>query len=187
MEQILASHSEVEGTTELPYIGLITARVQATLRTALYPDFLRGLAPSDRADLGEAYLDAARGHRKLGRPRFIDKMPENFQHVGFIHLILPNARVIDVRRNPMAAGFAMFRQHFGEGRAYSYDLKEIGLFYRDYVDLMAHWDAVLPGRVHRVIYDDLVMNTETEIRRLLDYCGLPFEPACLNFHETAAP
>jgi hypothetical protein len=122
--------------------------------------------------------------RKLGRPRFIDKLPENFQHVGLIHLILPNARIIDVRRNPMSSGFAVFRQHFGEGRAYSYDLRDIGLYYRDYVDLMTHWDRMLPGRVHRVIYDDLVSNTEMEIRRLLDYCGLTFEPACLNFHES---
>ncbi len=184
VEQILASHTEVEATTELPYLGVIAQRLAASIRTEPYPDLLAGLSPSDREGLGEAYLDAARGLRKLGRPRFIDKLPENFQHVGLIHLILPNARIIDVRRNPMSSGFAVFRQRFGEGRAYSYDLMDIGLYYRDYVDLMTHWDRVLPGRVHRVIYDDLVSNTEMEIRRLLDYCGLTFEPACLNFHES---
>ena len=112
-------------------------------------------------------------------------MPENFQHIGLIHLALPKARIVDVRRSPLAHGFGIFRQHFGDGRSYAYDLKEIGLFYRDYIDLMACWDAALPGRVHRVIYEDLVEDTEAEIRRLLDYCGLPFEPACLNFHENS--
>ena len=184
VEQILASHAEVEATTELPYLGVIAQRLAASIRTEPYPELLAGLSPSDREGLGEAYLDAARGLRKLGRPRFVDKLPENFQHVGLIHLILPNARIIDVRRNPMSSGFAVFRQHFGEGRAYSYDLRDIGLYYRDYVDLMTHWDRMLPGRVHRVIYDDLVSNTEMEIRRLLDYCGLTFESACLNFHES---
>ena len=185
VEQILASHSQVEGTTELPYMGVISDRLAASIRTRPYPDLLADLEPADFSDLGEAYLDAARGHRRLGRPRFIDKMPENFQHVGLIHLALPKARIVDVRRGPLAHGFGIFRQHFGDGRSYSYDLTEIGLFYRDYVELMACWDAALPGRVHRVIYEDLVEDTESEIRRLLDYCGLPFERACLDFHENS--
>lgn len=187
VEQILASHSLVEGTTELPYLGLISERLAGLIRTAPYPELLKDLAPSDFADLGEAYLEAAQGHRRLGCPRFIDKMPENFQHIGLIHLILPHARIIDVRRSPMASGLAIFRQHFGEGRRYAYDLRDIGLFYRDYVELMNAYDAALPGRVHRVIYEDLVEDPEPEIRRLLDYCGLPFEPDCLSFHENRRP
>lgn len=184
VEQILASHSLVEGTAELPYVGLIADRLTASIRSETYPGVLAGLTPTNCSDLGEAYLDAARAHRRLGRPRFIDKMPENFQHVGMIQLTLPNARIIDVRRSPMASGFAIFRQHFGDSRAYAYDLGDIGRFYRDYVDLMALWDRALPGRVHRVVYEDLVTDTDAEIRRLLDHCGLPFEPACLTFHET---
>ena len=175
----------MEGTTELPYIGVIAERLSGSIRTQCYPDLLAGLTPSDRSDLAEAYLDAAAGHRKLGRRRFIDKKPENFQHIGLIHLILPEARIIDVRRSPMSSGFSIFRQHFGEGRRYSYDLAEIGRFYRDYVELMAVYDRALPGRVHRLIYDDLVSDTETVVRRLLDYCGLPFEEACLEFHKTS--
>jgi tetratricopeptide (TPR) repeat protein len=185
VEQILASHSQVEGTTELPYIGLIAQRLSGALGGEAYPDLRATLDASNRSDLGEAYLEAARGHRRLGRPRFIDKQPENFQHIGLIHLTLPNARIIDVRRHPMASGLGVFRQHFGSGRAYTYDLGDIGLYYRTYVDLMASCDAALPGRVHRVIYDDMVNDPETEIRRLLDHCGLPFEPACLNFHENS--
>jgi tetratricopeptide (TPR) repeat protein len=184
IEQILATHSQVEGTTEMPYLGVISERLAATIRSAPYPALLGELEATDFAGLGEAYLDAARGHRRLGRSRFIDKMPENFQHVGLIHLALPNARIIDVRRSPLAGGLAIFRQHFGQGRRYAYDLRDIGLFYRDYVDLMSCWDAALPGRVHRVIYEDLVENPQMEIRRLLDYCGLPFEAECLDFHRT---
>jgi tetratricopeptide (TPR) repeat protein len=183
VEQILASHSRVEGTSELPYIGVISERLAASIGTRPYPDCLAELQREDFSDLGTAYLDAAQGHRRLGRPRFIDKMPENIQHIALIHLALPRARIVDVRRSPLAHGWAIFRQHFGEGRSYAYDLGEIGLFYRDYVDLMAHWDATLPGRIHRVVYEDLVADTEAEVRRLLDYCGLPFESACLDFHE----
>ena len=117
-------------------------------------------------------------------PRFIDKQPANFQHVGLIHLILPNARIVDIRRHPMASGFAMFKQHFGRGRNFSYDLADIGGYYRRYLDTMRLYDGALPGRTHRVIYEDLVADTEGEIRRLLDYCGLPFAEACLRFHET---
>jgi predicted Zn-dependent protease len=183
VEQILASHSAVEGTTELTYINE-AQRAAASIRGAPYPDLLALLDPMDRAELGRSYLGAARVHRHLGRPSFIDKTPENFQHVGLIHLILPRARIIDVRRHPIANGLSIFRQHFGEGRPYACDLREIGLFYRDYVDLMTCTDRALPARVHRVIYEDLVADAEGEIRRLLDYCGLSFEPACLSFHET---
>jgi hypothetical protein len=182
IEQILASHSLVEGTMELSDIGHLTSHMGG----AAGLDYPEGLAELDAAALrrlGEAYLARTRVQRRLDRPFFIDKMPNNFRHVGFIHLILPRARIIDIRRHPLAAGFAAFKQHFGQGHAYSYDLAEVGRYYRDYVELMAHYDAVLPGRVHRVIYEDLVENTEEEVRRLLEYSGLEFEASCLKFHE----
>ena len=135
------------------------------------------------AALGAGFIASTRIHRKLGRPFFIDKMPNNFQHIGLIQLILPNARIIDARRHPMGSCFSAFKQHFAQGQNFSYDLTDLGLYYRDYVALMAHFDAVLPGRVHRVIYEDMVEDTEGEIRRLLDYCGLPFEDGCLKFYE----
>ena len=186
VEQILASHPQVEGTMELPDIGLIARSLGDTPGQGP-PDPLDALArlgPDALSRLGMLYLDATQVHRKLGRPLFIDKMPNNFQHVGLIHLILPHAKIIDVRRHPLATGFAAFKQYFAQGQSFSYDLTELGRYYRDYVDLMAHFDAVLPGRVHRVIYEDLVEDTEGQVRRLLDHCGLAFDPACLDFHKT---
>ncbi|HEX2817219.1 MAG TPA: sulfotransferase, partial [Phenylobacterium sp.] len=180
IEQILASHSQVEGTMELPDIGFI-ARGFADG----YPEALKDLAGPALAALGDGYIEATAVHRKLGRPFFIDKMPNNFLHVGLIQLILPHARIIDARRHPMGSGFSAFKQHFAQGQSFSYDLADLGRYYRDYVVLMAHFDAVLPGRVHRVIYEDLVEDTEREVARLLDYCGLAFEEACLRFYETA--
>jgi tetratricopeptide (TPR) repeat protein len=177
IEQILASHSTVEGTMELPYIDL-TAR-----NLSPYPVGLQTLAPDRFAALGEAYLEATLAHRKLGRPSFIDKLPNNFQHIGLIQLILPNSKIIDARRHPLGACFSAFKQHFAQGQTFSYDLQDLGAYYRDYVELMNHFNRVLPGRVHRVIYEDLVEDTEAEVRRLLDYCGLPFEEACLRFYE----
>jgi tetratricopeptide (TPR) repeat protein len=183
VEQILASHSAVEGTMELPDIGHLASRLEGEASLA-YPEGLEGLDAAAAARLGEAYLARTRVQRRSGRPFFIDKMPNNFRHVGLIHLILPRAKIIDARRHPMAAGFSGFKQHFAQGHAYSYDLGELGRYYRDYVDLMAHYDAVLPGRVHRVIYEDLVEDTEAQVRALLAYCGFPFEEACLRFHQT---
>ncbi len=122
--------------------------------------------------------------RRLGRPLFIDKMPNNFAHLGLIHLILPGATIIDARRHPLGCCFSAFKQHFARGQAFSYSLDEIGRYYADYVELMAHFDAVLPGRVCRVFYEEMVAEPETQIRRLLDHCGLEFEPQCLAFHET---
>ncbi len=186
VEQILASHSQVEGTHELPEIGFIAAEITKAspgAKTAPYPEVLLELDPARRATLGARYLERAGIHRTLGRRFFIDKMPNNFEHIGLIHLILPRARIIDIRRHPLGSGFSAFKQHFAEGQNFSYDLADIGFYYRDYIALMRHFDAVLPGRVHRVIYEDLVENTEAEVRRLLDYCGLPFEPGCLKFHE----
>ena len=182
IEQILASHSAVEGTMELSDIGILAARV-GERAGGRYPDGVADLDAAALTGLGELYLERTRIQRKLGLPFFIDKMPNNFQHVGLIHLILPKARIIDARRHPLGACFSAFKQHFAQGQAFSYDLADLGRYYRDYVELMAHFDVALPGRVHRVIYEDLVEDTEGEVRRLLDYCGLPFEDACLRFYE----
>jgi predicted Zn-dependent protease len=178
IEQILASHSEVEGTMELPDIGLIAQRF------ADYPDDLARLTAAESAALGEDYLRSTQVQRKTGRPLFLDKMPNNFQHISLIQLILPNAKIVDARRHPLATCFSAFKQHFAQGQAFTYDLADLGRYYRDYVALMAHVDAALPGRVCRVIYEDVVEDTEGQVRRLLHYLGLPFEPACLAFHET---
>lgn len=186
LEQILASHPMVEGTMELPDITNIARGIADRRRDDQDYDYLPQLAEV-RADewraLGESYLDTTRVHRKLGRPFFIDKMPNNFTHLGLVHLILPRARIIDARRHPLASCFSNFKQHFALGQLFSYGLENIGGFYRDYVELMAHYDAVLPGRVHRVFYERMVDDTEHEVRRLLDYCGLPFDEACLRFYE----
>ncbi len=185
IEQILASHSAVEGTMELPDIGFIAASLGAADRepAAGYPARLADLDAAARSALGEAFLEMTRIHRKLGRPVFIDKMPNNFHHIGLIQLILPRAKIIDARRHPLGSCFSAFKQHFAQGHAFSYDLADLGRYYRDYVELMAHFDSVLPGRIHRVIYEDLVQDTEGEVRRLLSACGLPFEAACLKFYE----
>jgi tetratricopeptide (TPR) repeat protein len=186
VEQILASHSLVEGTMELHDIGQLSRSLGRWAHAAdaqSYPEIVPALAPERLRQLGEEYLARTRVHRKLGRPFFIDKMPNNFFHVGLIRLILPNAKVIDARRNPMACCFSCFKQHFARGQSFTYGLEDIGRYYADYVSLMAHYDAVLPGRVHRVIYEDMVADPERETRALLAYCGLPFEPACLRFYE----
>ena len=132
-------------------------------------------------------MERTRIQRKTGRPFFIDKMPNNFLHVGMIHAVLPNAKIIDARRHPLACCFSNFKQLYARGQLFSYDLVDMGRFYRDYVELLAHFDEALPGRVHRVIYEQMVEDTETEVRRLLDYCGLPFEAGCLRFFENERP
>lgn len=186
IEQILASHPAVEGTMELPDIPFIAKHLNEDYGSrGRYPEILQSLKAEELKTFGELYLERARLRRKLDRPSFTDKMPNNVQHLGLIHLILPNARIVDVRRHPMACGFSIFKQYFAGGMNFAYSLEDIGRYYRDYVFLMAHFDAVLPGRVHRVIYEDLVAQPEKEIRKLLDYCGLPFEQSCLRFHETA--
>lgn len=186
VEQILASHSEVEGTQELPDIGAIANRLsgrKARSQPSRYPESLAELSADELRSLGAEYLERTRIQRKTGRPFFIDKMPNNFAHVGLIQLILPNAKIIDARRHPLGCCFSAFKQHFARGQAFTYDLAELGRYYADYVELMAHFDAVLPGRVHRVFYEDMVADTEGEVRRLLDHCGLPFEEGCLRFYE----
>jgi tetratricopeptide (TPR) repeat protein len=186
LEQILASHSQVEGTMELPDVPQI-ARELATRNgvesEAGFFESLAALTPAQLSALGERYLEGTRRLRKTAAPYFIDKMPSNHLYVGLIHLILPKATIIDARRHPMACGFSCFKQHFARGQAFTYDLGDLGAYYRDYVALMHHFDAVLPEKVHRVFYETMVADTETEVRRLLDHCRLGFEPACLRFYD----
>ncbi|WP_421935110.1 sulfotransferase [Phenylobacterium sp.] len=186
VEQILASHSLVEGTMELPDLPAMAKRLGARSRRddpSAYPQVLADLDPDALKALGEEYLERTRRQRKTDRPFFIDKMPNNFSHVGLIHLILPNAKIIDARRHPLGCCFSGFKQHFARGQAFTYDLTDLGRYYADYVALMAHFDAVLPGRVHRVIYEAMVADPEGEVRALLAACGLDYEPGCLAFHE----
>ncbi|MEX0644557.1 MAG: sulfotransferase, partial [Parvularculaceae bacterium] len=190
IEQILSSHSTIEGTMELPDIIAIAKRLGGKTKPgeeAKYPEIVRELSPKEFEELGAVYLEGTRIQRKSSKPYFIDKMPNNFMHTGLIHLILPNAKIIDARRHPMACCFSNFKQHFAKGQGFSYGLDRIGRFYVDYVRFMQHFDEAAPGVVHRVIYETMVENTEAEVRRLLDYCGLPFEAACLKFYETERP
>ncbi len=184
LEQMLASHSRIEGTKELGDLALVARELQARLG----PDYPRGIdsVPAEElARLGARYIESTRPHRKTARPRFLDKMGANFAHVGLIATILPNAKIVDMRRHPMACGFSNFVQHFAAGQNNAYRLSDIGLLYRDYVALMAHFDRAMPGKVHRVFYERLVAEPEAELRRLLDTLELPFEPQCLDFHKTA--
>ena len=181
IEQILASHSAVEGTMELPDIMAMVRRIGG--KDERYPQALAEMTPEQLRALGEKYLERTRVQRRLGRPFFIDKMPNNFLHAGFIHLILPNARIIDARRHPLACGFSCFKQHFARGQGFTYSLADIGRYYADYADLMAHYDAVLPGRVIRVLYESMVEDFEANVRALLAACGLPFEDKCLRFYQ----
>jgi len=186
VEQILASHPEVEGTAELPDLPAITRQLggrKYRFQDTRYPDCLAELGAAEFESLGNEYLERASVQRFTGRPLFIDKLPNNWAHVGLIRLILPNAKVIDARRHPLACGFSNFKQHYAKGQVWAYDLAEIGAYYRDYVDLMRHFDSTLPGFVHRVIHEDLVDNPEREVRRLLEYLDLPFDPACLAFYD----
>jgi tetratricopeptide (TPR) repeat protein len=186
LEQILASHSQVEGTTELPNILRFVAELQGRdpdTQEPRYPAILERLTAADFTRLGERYLADTRVYRS-GKPRFIDKMPNNFRHIGLIHLILPNARIIDARREPMACCFSNFKQLFASGQEFTYDIEDIARYYRSYVQLMRHWDDALPGKVLRIQYEDVVEDLEGNVRGILDFCGLPFEPACLEFHKT---
>lgn len=187
LEQILASHSEVEGTMELPNILALAHRLGR--RNMLgeddeYPANLGELSVEDVRRFGEQFIADTRIYRKQGTPYFIDKMPNNFRHIGLIHMILPNAKIIDARRGAMGCCFSGFKQLFAEGQEFTYGLEEIGHYYRDYVSLMEHWDRVLPGKILRVRYEDVVDDLETQVHRLLDFCELRFEQGCINFHET---
>jgi hypothetical protein len=175
---------------ELPDILTIAGALAGKRKPAeepRYPKILASLSAEACRDLGEEYLRETKIQRKTQKPLFVDKMPNNFLHIGLIRLILPNAKIIDARRHPMACCFSSFKQHFAEGHRYSYTLEELGRFYREYVELMDHFDRVAPGKVHRVIYEAMIADTETQVRRLLAYCGLPFESACLRFYENDRP
>ena len=186
LEQILASHSQVEGTMELPDIHNLVRRIDGKHgrdERGAYPEALAELDAEALCELGREYLDTTRIQRSEGKPFFIDKMPNNWAYAGFIRLILPNARIIDARRHPLDCGFSNFKQHFARGQAFSYDLTHIGRYYADYVRMMAHLDAVQPDKAHRVIHERLIDEPEQEIRAMLDYCGLRWEDSCLHFHE----
>lgn len=186
LEQILSSHPLVEGTMELPDMPALARRLGGRRKHGdpnLYPECLAGMNAEECAALGAEYLERTRIQRKTDRPYFIDKLPNNWMHIGLIRLILPNARIIDARRHPLACCFSNFKQHFARGQAFAYSLEELGRYYRAYVALLDHFDRVLPGAVHRVHYEAMVADPETEVRRLLDALGLSFDPACLRFYE----
>jgi tetratricopeptide (TPR) repeat protein len=178
VEQILASHSKIEGTSELPDIPVLSRKA------GRYPQGALKLSKDERRELGAEYLKRASVQRRTNRPFFIDKLPNNWLFVPFIKLILPKAKIIDARRHPLACCFSNFRQHYARGQPFTYDLEDLGHYYSDYVRLMAHVDSVLPGKVHRAIYERMVDDTEAEIRALLSYCGLEFEPQVLEFYKT---
>jgi tetratricopeptide (TPR) repeat protein len=185
LEQILASHSEVEGTQELADIPRMVLDLQGRdpdPQNPRYPAVMADMTDQDFLRLGEKYLDDTRVYR-TGKPRFIDKMPNNFRHIGLIHLILPNARIIDARREPMACCFSNLKQLFAQGQEFTYSVEDIARYYRTYLDLMEHWNAALPGKVLRVLHEDVVDDLEFHVRRILDFCGLDFEPACLEFYK----
>lgn len=186
LEQILASHSEVEGTRELAEITDIArglGGVKGNLDPLQYLQALETLDAGRVAALAQRYLDDTQVYRLGNASRFVDKMPNNFLHIGLIQLMFPRASIIDARRNPLACCFSCFKQYFALGQYFSYDLAQLGSYYRDYVELMTHFGAVLPGRIHRVCYEHVVTDLEGEVRKLLEYCGLPFEQGCLRFYE----
>jgi tetratricopeptide (TPR) repeat protein len=186
LEQILASHSQVEGTQELADVQRIVLDLQGRdpdLDNPRYPAALADLTRDDFLRLGEKYLADTRVYRS-GTQFFIDKMPNNFRHVGLIHLMLPNARIIDARREPMSCCFSNLKQLFARGQEFTYSIEDIARYYRTYLELMRHWDEALPGRVLRVFHEDVVDDLESGVRRMLDFCGLEFEPACVEFHHT---
>ncbi len=186
LEQILASHSQVDGTLELPNILSLSHRLRGRIagnEKARYPSVLHDLSPDQLESFGQEYITNTQVHRQ-GAPYFTDKMPNNFRHIALIHLILPNAKIIDARREPLACCFSGFKQLFAEGQEFTYGLREIGQYYRDYTDLMRHWDRALPGKILRVQYEDVVAALHSQVARILDFCGLPFEDACVEFHKT---
>jgi tetratricopeptide (TPR) repeat protein len=186
LEQILASHSQVEGTQELPNVQQLVTLLRGREADGVesrYPRILGELRAGDVRALGEKYLADTRVYR-TGKPYFIDKNPNNFRHLGLVHLMLPNARIIDARREPMACCFSNLKQLFANGQEFTYGIDEIARYYRTYLELMQHWERVLPGRILRVHHEDVVEDLEGNVHRMLDFLGLPFEPQCLSFHET---
>ena len=188
IEQILASHSQVEGTSELPHLGRVATSLNRNRADGInYPHAVRELRPSHLRALGQEYLARARLHRHTGAPRFVDKMPNNFPTIGFLHLALPNARIVDARRHPLDATLGCYRQLFARGQTFVYDLTDIGEYFLEYQRMMDHWHDVLPGRVLTVQYEELVNDFDNQVRRLLDHCGLPWEDSCVRFNETDRP
>ena len=186
LEQILASHSQIDGTQELPNIGALAYQLdgrRAISDQPRYPYCLEDIDASELQKFGEKFLADTHIHRR-GAPFFIDKMPNNFRHIGLIHLILPNAKIIDARRDPLSCCFSGFKQLFSSGQEFTYGLEQIGQYYNDYLSLMEHWDRVLPDKILRIHHEDVVADLESQVRRLLDYCELPFEQACVDFHNT---
>ena len=190
LEQMLSCHSSIEGTMELPDMINMALELRGQAETddvAVHAEVLASKSAAELQALGEQYIERTRAFRKTDRPLFIDKMPNNFLHVGMIHLLLPNAKIIDARRHPLGCCFSNFKQYYARGQIFSYSLSDMGRFYYDYVDLMAHFDEILPGRVHRVFYEDTVADTETVVREMLEYCGLEYEAECLRFFESDRP
>lgn len=188
IEQILASHSRVEGTSELPYLGRVATSLNRNRADGVnYPEAVRELSAGHLVSLGQDYLDRCKRHRREGTQHFIDKMPNNFPTIGFLHSILPNATIIDARRHPLDSCLGCYRQLFARGQTFTYDLADIGEYFLEYERMMDHWHAVLPGTVLTVQYEELVRDLETGVRRLLEHCSLPFEDRCLRFHETDRP
>ena len=188
VEQVLASHSQVEGTSELPYLGRVATSLNRNRTDGVnYPRAVRELEAENLAALGEDYVRYAQLHRTEGKPFFVDKMPNNFPTIGFLHLILPNARIIDARRHPLDACVGNYRQHYARGQTFAYDLTDIGEYYLQYQRMMDHWEEVLPGRILTVQYEEVVTDFDNQVRRILDYCGLPWEEDCIRFYETERP
>jgi tetratricopeptide (TPR) repeat protein len=186
VEQILASHSQIQATAELPFIAMLADQFLDG-NGPTYPDRLMGLTSANTQAIRSRYLDLAKSHRETGQAFFIDKMPENWRHVIFISSILPNARIIDIRRDPISCCFSNYKQYFSMGRDFSYDLRSLGEYYVDYTSMMDHVDHILPGRVHRMLYQDLVEQPQREIEKLLRHIGVGFEHACVDFHLTRRP
>lgn len=181
IEQILSSHHQIEGTMELPHVLAIGRSLSDEFEGRV--SAVASLEPDRFAELGERYVEDTRGYRKTSRPFFIDKMPNNWLYIPLIYLMLPNARIIDARRHPLACCFSNFKQNYARGQSFSYDLADLGTYYSNYVRMMAHIDQVLPGKIHRIFHENLVDNTREEIGRMLDYLQLPFDENCLRFHE----
>jgi LPS sulfotransferase NodH len=187
IEQILASHSAVEGAGELPYVIMMSSAGSKRMDRTQYPEMVAELDDSQLVALGKSYLYHAATHCAAKKPYFTDKMPANFSHVGFIHAILPNAKIIDARRDPLATCVANYRHLFAKGKNQSYDLTELGEYYLQYLRIMDHWDKVIPGAVLRVQYEDVVDDLQSQVMSILDHCGLAFEEACLDFHRNKRP
>jgi tetratricopeptide (TPR) repeat protein len=185
IEQILASHSQVEGTLELPTLGAIAVSVARYRSDRVeYPEAVRGLSGRDFRAYGKEYIEQTKTFRTTGKPRFTDKLPNNFSHIGFVHLILPHAKIINARRHPLDSILGSYKQLFGKGQNFTYDMDELVMYYRQYHEIMRHWHRVLPGKVLDVHYEETVGDIESQVRRILAHCGLPFEESCLRFHET---